>query len=252
MTDVHTHQWAASDGVRLAWREMGEGRAVVLLHGLFSDANTNWIKFGHAAEIAFKGCRVIMPDLRAHGLSDKPHDPANYPRGVLARDCHELIAHLGLSDYDLGGFSLGSRTVVQAIGEGERPRRAILGGMGLEGLSDWRRRQVFFHEAIANFDTAKRDDRWWLAIQFMKTMKVDRVAAELLLNTFEDANRGWLDAFSMPALVLSGEQDHDNGSAAELAAALPNAELRLVPGTHMSSVTEPTFGEAIADFVAAS
>jgi pimeloyl-ACP methyl ester carboxylesterase len=249
---VSEHFWTASDGIQLAWRETGEGRAVVLLHGLFSDANTNWIKFGHAAKIAAKGCRVIMPDLRAHGLSDKPHDPANYPRGVLARDCHELVAHLGLTDCDLGGFSLGSRTIVQAIGEGERPRKAILGGMGLEGLADWDRRQAFFHEAIAKFDTARRGDRWWLAIQFMKTMKVDQVAAALLLKTFEDAKAEWLDAFTMATLVLCGEQDHDNGSAADLAEALPNAELKLVPGTHMSSVTEPSFGEAIADFVAAS
>ncbi len=251
MTDVISHFWAASDGIQLAWRETGAGRPVILLHGLFSDANTNWIKFGHAAKIAAKGCRVIMPDLRAHGLSDKPHDPAYYPRGVLARDCHELIAHLGLADYDLGGFSLGSRTIVQAIGEGARPRRAILGGMGLEGLANWDRRQHFFHEAIANFDTAKREDRWWLAIQFMKTMKVDRVAASLLLRTFEDARAEWLQAFTMPTLVVCGEQDHDNGSAANLTAAMPNAQLRLVPGTHMSSVTEPSFGEAIADFVGA-
>lgn len=252
MTDVAIHDWTASDGVRLAWRETGQGRPLILLHGLFSDANTNWIKFGHAAKIAAQGIRVIMPDLRAHGLSDKPHDSGKYPRGVLARDCHELIAQLGLEDYDLGGFSLGARTIVQAIGEGERPRKAMLGGMGLEGLADWNRRQAFFHEAIAQFDVAKRGDRWWMAIQFMKTMKVDRVAAGLLLRTFEDAHPQWLQAFTMPTLVVCGEQDQDNGSPTDLATSLPDAELKLVPGTHMSSVTEPSFGQAIADFVAAA
>ena len=39
----------------------------------------NWIKFGHAARIAAAGFRVIMPDLRAHGLSGRPHDPEYYP-----------------------------------------------------------------------------------------------------------------------------------------------------------------------------
>src|SRR3990170_4491294 len=101
MTDVQTNYWTASDDVRLAWQEAGEGRPVVLVHGLFSDANTNWIKFGHARRIAAAGLRVIMPDLRAHGLSDKPQRAEAYPRGVLARDLHELIAHLGLTDYDL-------------------------------------------------------------------------------------------------------------------------------------------------------
>jgi pimeloyl-ACP methyl ester carboxylesterase len=49
------HRWKASDGVDLAWREMGEGRPVVLIHGLFSDANTNWIKFGAAEKVAARG-----------------------------------------------------------------------------------------------------------------------------------------------------------------------------------------------------
>ena len=74
MTDVQTHHWTASDGIRLAWREVGEGRPVILLHGLFSDAHMNWIKFGHAERIAAERFRVIMPDLRAHGLSGKPHE----------------------------------------------------------------------------------------------------------------------------------------------------------------------------------
>ena len=49
--EATTHFWTASDGVRLAYHEQGEGRPVVLLHGLFSDATMNWIKFGQAARI---------------------------------------------------------------------------------------------------------------------------------------------------------------------------------------------------------
>ena len=55
----------------------------------------------------------------------------------------------------------------------------------------------------------------------------------------------------MPTLVVCGSEDDDNGSAEELAAALPNATFVEVPGTHMSSVTKPEFGEAIASFLAA-
>jgi pimeloyl-ACP methyl ester carboxylesterase len=248
MSEPAIHRWTASDGVELAWRELGDGRPVVLVHGLFSDGLTNWIKFGHAEKLAAKGLRVIMPDLRAHGLSGKPQEAEAYPRGVLARDLHELIAHLGLTDYDLGGFSLGARTTVQAVGEGAKPGRAVLAGMGLEGLSDWNRRQAFFHEAIAQYDIAQRGDKWWMAIQFMKTMKIDRVAAGHLLRTFEDAHPEWLDAFAMPTLVLCGTEDEDNGSAPKLVEALPNATYAPVPGTHMSSVTKPEFGERLAEF----
>jgi pimeloyl-ACP methyl ester carboxylesterase len=249
MSEAEVHFWKASDGADLAWHELGEGRPVVLLHGLFSDANMNWIKFGHAARIASEGFRVIMPDLRAHGLSGRPHEPEHYPRGVLAADLRELVAHLGLSDFDLGGFSLGARTTVEGVGEGLRPRRAILGGAGLEGLRHWERRKHFFLEAIELFDRVQRGDPHWLSVQFMKSQKIDRVAAALLLQSFADTFMEWLKGFVMPTLVVCGSEDDDNGSAAELAAALPDATFREIPGTHMSSVTKPELGEAIASFL---
>jgi pimeloyl-ACP methyl ester carboxylesterase len=250
MSEAATHFWTASDGVELAYHEVGEGRPAILLHGLFSDADTNWIRFGHAARIAADGFRVIMPDLRAHGLSGKPHEPDHYPKGILARDLQELHAHLALTDFDLAGFSLGSRTAVEAVGQGMRPRKTVLAGMGLRGLLDWDRRQRFFIDAIGMFDSASRGDPHWLAIQFIKTQKVDREAAALLLASFGDTPREWLAAFTMPTLVLIGSEDEDNGSAHELAAALPNAVYEEVPGTHMSCVTKPQLGEAIARFLA--
>ncbi|HUR41560.1 MAG TPA: alpha/beta fold hydrolase [Verrucomicrobiae bacterium] len=252
MSALSTHRWTASDGVDLVWHEMGQGRPVVLLHGLFSDAHVNWVKFGHAAKLAAAGMRAIMPDLRAHGQSARPHDPANYPDGILGRDLAELIIQLGVAEFDLGGFSLGSRTVVQGVGEGLKPTRAVLAGMGLEGLTGWLGRKHFFVDAIANFDTATRGDRHWMAIQFMRTMKVDRVAASLLLPTFTDAHPEWLRAFDMDTLVLCGTEDQDNGSAPNLVAALPRATLGSVPGTHMSSVTRPEFGDALAAFLTPS
>ena len=249
MNDVSVRRWAASDGVELAYHELGEGRPAILLHGLFSDAQMNWIKFGHAERIASGGFRVIMPDLRAHGASGKPHDPACYPSGILARDLRELIRHLDLESFDLGGFSLGGRTTVEGIGEGLRPGKAVLGGMGLQGLRGWARRKQFFLDAIDEFHTASRGNPHWLSIQFMKTMKVDLVAAALLLNSFADVHQQWLEAFTMPTMVLCGSEDHDNGSGQDLAEALPDAIYREVPGTHMSSVTKPEFGEAIAWFL---
>ncbi len=248
MSEPDTHYWSASDGVRLAFHQLGNGRPVILLHGLFSDANMNWIRFGHAARIAAEGFRVIMPDLRAHGQSDRPHGEDHYPKGILARDLRELIALLQLTDLDLGGFSLGARTIVEGVGEGLRPRRAVLGGAGLDGLRNWKRRKTFFVEAIAMFDKVQRGDPHWLSIQFMKSQKVDRIAAAQLLESFEDAFMSWLEAFTMPTLVVCGDQDDDNGSAEDLANVLPEAIFEEIPGTHMSSVTKPQLGDAIAAF----
>jgi pimeloyl-ACP methyl ester carboxylesterase len=241
----------ARDRVRLAWRETGEGRPVVLLHGLFSSAEVNWIKFGTAARIAAGGFRVIMPDLRIHGSSDAPHDDDLYPPDVLVNDLRDLIAYLGLDDFDLGGFSLGARTSVRAVVAGLTPRRLILGGMGLSGLAGWQQRGQFFKRVIADYETGKRGDDTWLSIQFMKTMKVDRIAAGHLLDSFTDTSPDALAALTMPTLLVCGEQDQDNGSAPDLVAALPDARLVTIPGTHMSSVTQPEMGEAMAAFLTA-
>ena len=101
--DLPIRHFTARDGTRLAWRETGQGRPLVLIHGYFSNAFVNWIRYGHAATIAAAGFRVIMTDLRAHGDSDKPHDPGAYNPDVLADDGFDLVAHLGLTDYDLAG-----------------------------------------------------------------------------------------------------------------------------------------------------
>jgi pimeloyl-ACP methyl ester carboxylesterase len=252
MTDSMTqHRYSGRDGAGLVWRETGAGMPVVLLHGLFSNAEMNWIKFGHAAAIAEAGFRVIMPDLRAHGLSDAPHDPAAYPPDVLAQDVEALVAHLGLDAFHLGGFSLGARTVVRAVIRGVRPQRLVLGGMGFEGLTEGARRRDFFIRAIDQFDTSKRGDDTWMAIQFMKSMKVDCVAARLLLSGFTDTDPDDLDRIAMPTLVVCGDQDDDNGSALKLSQVLADATLVPVEGTHMSSVTDPALGRAIADFLRA-
>jgi pimeloyl-ACP methyl ester carboxylesterase len=247
MTDVIFFR--ARDGVQLAYREMGEGEPVILVHGLFSSAEVNWIKFGTAAQLVAAGRRVIMPDLRAHGASDAPQEPAFYGPDVLAEDLEDLVAHLGLAEFDLGGFSLGSRTSVRAVVRGMKPRRLMLGGMGLGGLAGWTRRSAFFQRVIAEYETAKRGDDTWMSIQFMKTMKIDRVAASLLLDTFTDTAPEALSAITMPTLIVCGDQDQDNGSAQELADVLAQGILATIPGTHMSSVTMPELGAEMTAFL---
>lgn len=245
------HRFNASDGAGLTWHELGEGRPVLLLHGLFSNARTNWLKFGHAAAIAAAGFRVIMPDLRAHGASAAPHDAASYPPDVLARDGLELIAHLGLTDYDLGGYSLGARTAVRMVVLGARPRRLVIGGMGLKGLFETGRRSGHFRHVVEGMGTHPRGSPEWLAEAFLKTTGGDPKAMLPLLGSFVDSSETELRAITAETLVVSGAKDHDNGSAQAVAGVLPNARYVEVPGNHMSSVTRPEFGRAIADFLAA-
>lgn len=250
MSETRTDFIEGFGAARLAVHTMGAGRPLVLLHGLFSSAQVNWIKFGNARVLADAGFEVIMPDLRAHGESEAPHDPRAYPEDVLVKDLRALVAALGLTDYDLGGFSLGARTVVRGVLAGLAPRRLVLGGMGLSGLTGWARRSAHFIDAIDRFGSIERGDPAFMAQAFMKTMKIDRVAARLLLGSVDDTAPEALAGVTMPTLCVCGGDDRDNGSAQDLAAALPDGRYVEVPGTHMSSVTFKDMGRAIAGFLA--
>ncbi len=241
------------DGTQLAVHRMvpaaAEGRPVILLHGLFSNAQMNWVKFGHAQKLVDAGFEVIMPDLRAHGQSEAPHDPAAYPEDVLGRDVAAVVEALELTDFDLVGFSLGARTSVRAVLGGVSPRRLVLSGMGLEGLAGWNNRSAFFIDAIDRFDEIKRGDPAFMSVSFMKTMKVDLIAGRLLLQSVADTAESDLARLTMPTLVLCGDKDQDNGSAPRLAEVLPDARYVEIPGTHMGSVTEGALGDALAEFL---
>jgi pimeloyl-ACP methyl ester carboxylesterase len=239
----------ARDGAQLAYREMGEGRPLVLIHGYFSTALVNWVRYGHAALIAARGHRVIMPDLRGHGDSAKAHAAAAYPPDVLADDGFALIDHLGLTDYDLGGYSLGGRTTVRMLVRGAVPGRAIVSGMGLDGIVHPSARSGFFRRVLTQLGTFERGSPEWMAEAFLKTVGGDPVALLHILATFIDTPIEDLARIRTPTLVLTGADDHDNGSAEGLAAALPKGEYVSVPGNHMSAVAKSELGTAIADFL---
>lgn len=248
-TELPVQHFEGRDGLRLAYRELGRGRPLVLIHGYFSTAQVNWLRYGHAERIAAQGYRLIMPDLRAHGASARPHDASAYPPDVLADDGLALIEHLGLQDYDLGGYSLGARTTLRMLARGARPARAILAGMGLEGVLHTAGRGEYFRHVLTNLGSFERGSVEWMTEAFLNTVGGDPVALLHILDTFVDTPRQALAGIDVPTLVLAGEEDHDNGSADALAEALPSGRHAAVPGNHMSAVTRPELGEAIAGFL---
>ena len=251
---MNTDFFESFDGTRLAVHRVapsaGESTPLVLLHGLFSSAEMNWIKWGHADLLAAAGHDVIMPDFRVHGESESPEDPEKYPLNVLVRDVAALIEHLGLDDYVLGGFSLGARTSLHAVGNGVlAPQRLIIGGMGVAGVADWNQRSAFFKRVIDEFDEIKPGDPAYYSKQFLKSQGVNRAAARLLLDTMTDLDPARLANITMPTLVVCGDEDTDNGNAEELAAMLPDATYVEVPGSHLISATKPEMGEAMAKWL---
>lgn len=240
--------FASFDGERIAVHMLGEGAPIILLHGLFSNGATNWRRYGAASEIAGAGFRVIMPDCRAHGDSASPSIAAAYPADVMALDVEALIAHFGLRDFDIGGYSMGGRTVMRLLARGLRPRRAIIAGMGLAGIIGGAERAAWFIKVAQGGDFAPGSAEA-AAANFMRQNGIDGVAVTHLLRSQVATPIDVIRTLSTPTLLVCGIADQDNGSAAELAMEMVNAALVEIPGNHMNAITRPDFGAAIAGWL---
>jgi pimeloyl-ACP methyl ester carboxylesterase len=88
-------------GALPGWREAGQGRPLLLLHGW----SVNGDAFDGQRALALAGFRVIAPDHAGHGLSRR-RDGTTI--AALARDVASLVAHLGLADVVVAGWSMGA------------------------------------------------------------------------------------------------------------------------------------------------
>jgi pimeloyl-ACP methyl ester carboxylesterase len=237
------------DGVRLAYREVGAGRPLVLLHGVTGDGSL-WLRSGHAEQIAAHGYRVVMPDFRGHGRSGKPHDAAAYPPDVLADDGLALVDHLGLDDYDLGGYSLGARIVVRMLVRGATPRRAVVAGQGLrEVLGIGGGAGAFLRRMFAGagtFEPGSAEERYE---QRLRSNGEDPVALLHVLDSIATTPVEAVRRIPVPTLVVVGAGDERAPSARELVAELPHGTLATVPGDHATAATAPELTATILDFL---
>ena len=66
----------ATDGLRIHYETAGEGRPLLLMTGAYGTLEA-WYDYGWVDALSAER-RLIMMDLRGHGRSDRPHDPAAY------------------------------------------------------------------------------------------------------------------------------------------------------------------------------
>ena len=106
-----THRIDGGGDVTLAVEEWGSGRPVLLVHG-YSQSRLCWRK--QFESDLTEELRLVAPDNRGHGESDKPRDVYDDPE-LWAEDVHAVITELGLDDLILVGWSYGGLVVLDYL-----------------------------------------------------------------------------------------------------------------------------------------
>jgi pimeloyl-ACP methyl ester carboxylesterase len=245
------------DGIEIAYEEWGGGEAsppVVLHHGFVADAASNWEATGVVEALCEAGRRVVAPDARGHGRSEKPHDPARYGEDVMARDLEALVEEIGAESLDLVGYSMGAIVSLLFACADPRVRRLVIGGVG-SGVIECGgvdRRSVSNDDVIVALeveDPAAIEDPGALPFrQLADALGADRAA---LAAQARSVYRGEipLERITAPTLVLAGDEDPLAIRPEVLVDAIPKATLRVVTGNHIGALGDPRFKQALVEFL---
>ena len=232
-----------------------ERGVVVLVHGFASNRAENWRRLGWYGAFERAGYRVIAPDMRGHGMSDKPHDPQAYGRDQMAGDVLALMDHLDLRGATLMGYSMGAHLALSAaLSAPDRIDRLILGGIGGRMLSPQTapKPAMSLAEALMSEDPDVIIDPVQKGFRrFAEAQGDDRAAlAACSQGHGETPGRAALSALTIPTLIVAGAQDQLAGDPAVLAGAIPGAKAVTLPACdHFSAIPHALFKAAVFDFL---
>lgn len=240
-----------SAGVRIHYRDEGAGEPVILVHGFASTAEHNWGGTGWISALA-KKYRVIAPDVRGHGLSDKPHEPGAYGYANMGADVTRLMDHLGIARAFLVGYSMGASIAIELmLSRAERFRAIVLGGIAYDdGLEDKRDRDAIAAAYRADDPATIKSPVAKAYRRFAESMPNDLHALAALIDAqrtpFEVAK---LAAVRMPVLIVVGSNDNAIGDPQPLPKMIPGARLVMLDGRdHLTAPADPRFKEIVIDF----
>lgn len=143
------HGRARVNGIRMHYSEIGEGEPLLLIHGT-PKTHSYWYRLAPLLSDKF---RLVMPDLRGFGDTDRPLASNGYDSRTNADDLAQLMEQLGHESYHVHGEDRGAEyAYVLAATRPERVRTLSFAEMLLSGagLEEW----SFFTEenVTARFD----------------------------------------------------------------------------------------------------
>jgi pimeloyl-ACP methyl ester carboxylesterase len=244
-----------SAGIKIHYQDSGSGEAVVLVHGFASTVEHNWGSTGWIAALSEK-YRVIAPDVRGHGLSDKPPAPGAYGYAGMGADVTRLMDHLGIERALLMGYSMGSSIAIELmLSSPERFRAIVLGGIAYDdGLEDKADRDAI-SEAYRAADPATIKSPVAKAYRrFADSMPNDLKALAALIDAEREAfDPAKLAAVRMPVLIVVGTNDNAIGDPTPLAKMIPEARLVMIEGRdHMTAPADQRFKDVVFEFLGAA
>jgi pimeloyl-ACP methyl ester carboxylesterase len=260
-----TDQYFDSNGVKIHYQVWGNGEPVVLVHGFTASIDTNWVQPGVVAALS-KDYQVIALDLRGHGKSDKPHDPAAYGE-QMAEDVIRLMDHLGILKAHIVGYSMGGFTTLKLVTMyPDRFLSATLGGSGfrppgqdsgIAGLAESLESGNGIGPLMVALTPAGKPtpspEQMKMANQMLMTTNDPLALAACIrgmggLMVSEEAAK----KIQVPMLAVVGEIDPLRAGAETLDKMLPEpeVELKVLPGKdHMTAVGDPALSSAVHEFL---
>ncbi|WP_374224013.1 alpha/beta fold hydrolase [Nocardiopsis sp. MG754419] len=215
---------------------------VLLLHGFGTSFDMNWRAAGWPRVLEAAGRRVIGPDLRGHGGSDKPTESGLYLPEHFVDDLLRLLDALDVEVVDVVGYSMGSRLAWSlALTAPARVRRMVLAGFGptdaLAGLGE---------TAPGTGDTPF--DHVFRTVAALPGNDPEALAA--------CAHGQAADPFvpvprpeGVPMLLVAGAEDTVAAGASDLAAACGAGFVEIPGRHHANAVSARAFKEAVVDFL---
>jgi pimeloyl-ACP methyl ester carboxylesterase len=251
----------SSDGVRIAYDDVGAGAPVLLVHGFASGRIQNWKEPGWYKTLAEAGYRVIAFDCRGHGESGKPRDPKMYGHDIMARDAVTVMDAAGVKQAFVMGYSMGGSIGMHLLlGHAARVTALVVGGVGGSYLDpslgdmaivDPARREEIAAGLLAENKSSIADPIAKAFRAFAEQPGKDRAAlAACMRADRKPLAAGELAKAARPVLVVCGEKDLLTGPPGPLAAAFPQGRAVTVPGRdHMTTVGDKVYKQAVLEFL---
>ena len=204
--------------------------------------------------------KVVTWDMRGHGQSDYPEDPAQYSEPVTVADMAAILDAVGAEKAVIGGLSLGGyMSLAFNRVHSERVTALLIIDTGPGYRSD-EAREGWNQNALK---TADRYDRDGLGRQAEASAEV-RISEHRNAEGLAKAARGMLTqrdpgvinslpTIAVPSIVVVGENDKPFLNAADyMAAKIPGATKVVIPNAgHAANIDQPeAFNRAIVGFLA--